>query len=147
MDGVKLVEKIKEENPYHYRILCSVPLPHHFIDDFMSYSSSHPAIVLDPETGGLVRINLNTPKLSPFDEKAMIALKKLNPEATMLDLYAAVNTFTKWTSEEDLHYKFVLRPGQFSLPTTSECCTGGLHTWANGFFEAVTPTLRTGGQC
>ena len=115
MDGVKLVEKIKEENPYHYRILCSVPLTHHFIDDFMSYSSPHPAVVLDPETGGLVRISLNTPKLNPFDKKAMIALKKLNPEATMLDLYAAVNTFTKWMNEEELQYKFVLRPGTILL--------------------------------
>lgn len=81
----------------------------------MSYSSSHVPILLDSETGNLLRIHFSSTKLTPFDKKAFNALKKINPEASMLDLYAAVNTFTKWMMNKDLQFKLVLKPGTILL--------------------------------
>ena len=64
VDGFKLAEVIKEESPYHYQILSTVPLNYQYKDKNNRYLSSFVPFKINPETGQVSEIHFNN--LRPF---------------------------------------------------------------------------------
>lgn len=111
VDGAKFAEIIKEEDPLHYRLLSSVPLPYYYKFDERTYVSSHPPFLLEPNTGRFIRFTFNESHRMPINKHCMYHLKKAEPTATMNDLYAAINRLVGLIQDASLSYKFVLELG------------------------------------
>ena len=131
---------------------ASVLLTSSYTNEHSSYNACHAPIVLEQDTGSFVRLNFCFIRFEPFDEKVQSALKKINPEASMLDLYAAMKTFTKWMTHEDVQYKFTLKPGTMLLtdnfrmmhgrtPYTGKRCLRGCYTYIEDW-RAVLRAVR-----
>ena len=112
VDGFKLAEVIKEESPYHYQILSTVPLNYQYKDKNNRYLSSFVPFKINPETGQVSEIHFNNCDRFPISASTMLALHKINSTGTVADIYGAIQTFTKTMRQSQYQYRFVLEPGR-----------------------------------
>lgn len=111
VDGAKFAEIIRAEDPFHYRILSSVPLAYNYKFDERTYIASHPPFVLEPKTGRFIRFAFNESHRMPINRHSMYLLEKAEPSATMNDLYAAISRLVRLIRDASLKYEFVLELG------------------------------------
>ena len=111
LDGLKISETIKEENPAHYQILCNVPLPYCFVDDHNEYFNSYVPFTFDPETQRLSEINFSNQYRMPLNRSTLESLHKINPSGSLLDVYEAIQTVLKTMQRKELQFTTHLKPG------------------------------------
>ena len=111
VDGQKLSETIKEENPVHYQILCNVPLPYCFVDDHNKYFNSRIPFTVDPETQRLSELNFKNQYRLPLNKLTLESLHKINPSGSLLDVYEAIQTVLKTMRRKELQFTIQLEPG------------------------------------
>ena len=111
VDGQKLSETVKEENPVHYQILCNVPLPYCHGDDCHKYLSSHIPFTIDPETQQLTELHFNNYDRLPLNRSTLESLHKINPSGSLLDVYEAIQTFLNTMRRRELQFRINLQPG------------------------------------
>lgn len=112
VDGLKLAEVIKEENPYHYQILSSVPLKFHYKDKNNVYSSSFVPFTINPVTGKIFQVHFNNCDRSPITASTIHALHNVNSNGSISDIFSAIQTFIKTMRENQYQYRFRLEPGR-----------------------------------
>ena len=112
VDGFKLAQIIKEENPDHYHILSTVPLDFHYTDKNNQYLSSYVPFTLNPKTENISQVHFNNYDRSPISTATMQALQRVKPNASIVDIYGAIQTFIKTMREREYQYWFRLEPGK-----------------------------------
>lgn len=111
VDGQKLSETIKEENPAHYQILCHVPLPYCRIHDRHKYIESHTPFKINLETQKLSELHFRNQNRLPLNKFTLESLHKINPSGSLLDVYKAIQTFLSTMQRKELHFTTQLVPG------------------------------------
>ena len=111
VDGEKLRQTIRTENPHHYEILCNVPLSYHHWDRNHKYLNSFIPFNVDAETDTLLELHFNNHDRLPVSNASLDALLKINPTGTLSDIYEAVQTVIKTSKREHIQFEICLEPG------------------------------------
>ena len=114
VDGFKVAEEIRRNNPEHFDILCTTPLPYHYTDSDHKYINSNPTFVLDPQTSEVVRVHFNNMDRLPLDESSMEYLKQMG-SSPVAKLYEVIQNFISTARDESLQYRFQLEPGKLLI--------------------------------
>ena len=112
VDGFKLAQIIKEENPDHYHILSTVPLDYHYKDKNNQYLNSCVPFALNPDTGNVYQVHFNNYDRSPISARTVQTLHRMKPSGSITDIYEAIQTFLKTMREREFQYQFRLEPGR-----------------------------------
>lgn len=112
VDGFKLAEVIKEENPDHYHILSTVPLSYHYSDKNNKYLSSFVPFTVNPESGKVFQVHFNNCDRLPIGATTMQTLHKVKPNGSITDIYGAIQTFIRTMRENKYQCRFRLEPGR-----------------------------------
>ena len=117
VDGFKLAEEIRKNNPEHFEILTSIPFTYHYSNSEHKYLNATQSIVLDPTTGEVIRLHFNNSRRLPLSSSDFKSLLQLPLSTTsgsvspIKKMYAALQTFIGTTRSESLQYRFQLEPG------------------------------------
>ena len=110
VDGLKLADIIKTDHPEDYQILSQVPLDFHYTDKNNRYTSSFVPFTTDPESGQVSQVHFNNYDRSPISRSTMQALWRVKPEGSVVDIYRAMQTFTRAMRARENQYRFLLEP-------------------------------------
>ena len=112
VDGFKLAQVIKEENPEHYHILSTVPLDYCYMDKDNHYLNSYVPFTLNSVTGSISQVHFNNCDRSPISARTLQALHRVKPTGSITDIYGAIQTFMRTMREKEYQYRFHLMPGR-----------------------------------
>lgn len=110
MDAIAAANRLRTTHPAHFDILCTTPVPFHYINAGNHLYETHPTIELDhysdlvaPEGKPIKFINYSPPFQAP-----------LLP-STPAEFYSALRSFVSLLEEPDIKYEYTLREGDAVL--------------------------------
>lgn len=103
MDGLQVIEDLRQLNEQAYQILTSHLTNFCYKDEVRSFSESCPTIELDKATGSLKRIRYNH-----FDRSSNHMHSSSIPAS---DYYEALSCFSRIVEDPKNHTEFLLQPG------------------------------------
>lgn len=104
VDGLALAERLAEEDPQAYEVLCRVQVPFRFRDDTCDLRARRPIFTLDSE-GEVVRVAFNDRSMAPLD----CDYEDVEP------FYAAFRRLDALTKDPEMQAQFRLEPGELLL--------------------------------
>jgi trimethyllysine dioxygenase len=104
VDGFRIADQLRHEEPRHYDVLSSVAVPGQYIGDGSHLMAARPVFRHDA-TGALVQVSFNNADRAPF----------LLPAGEMTHFYDAMRAFEVRANDHRMQWRRVLLPGSALL--------------------------------
>lgn len=99
VDGFKVAEILKQENPLHFKNLTEIEIESEYIEPGFHYKCKGPVIKIDPTTKEIYQIRFNI-----YDRSAL-------PPSRVNEFYKSYAHFLEILEKEELYWKHCLKPG------------------------------------
>lgn len=104
VDGFRIAEDLRRDEPDHYAVLSSVAVPGQYIGDGSHLMAARPVFRHD-DTGAMVQVSFNNADRAPF----------LLPADEMARFYDAMRAFEVRVNDHRMQWRRVLEPGSAML--------------------------------
>lgn len=99
VDGFKVAEILKKENPLHFKNLTEIEIESEYIEPGFHYKCTGPVIKIDPTTKEVYQIRFNI-----YDRSAQ-------PPSRVNEFYESYAHFVEILEREEMYWKHCLQPG------------------------------------
>ena len=123
VDGFAIAEKIRQQRPDLYEVLCQVAVPGHYKEDNVHLAAQRPVIKHDRH-GDVEQVSFNN-----YDRSAFL----LDP-AKQVSFYEAYAEFNRHTLDQENWIKIPLRPGMALIFDNWRCLHGRMSYSGKRYF-------------